>query len=121
MFPDRIKRVEREIQRTLSDVLRELKDPRVETVVITGVEVSKDLRTGRVLISTLTDTERVGALEALNKAAGRIGHRLGEELDLRRIPRLSFVYDPTLAHGAHIDALLAKVLPTSPEGTDDDA
>jgi len=116
MFPERIKRVEREIQRVLADVLRDLKDPRLAGVNITAVEVSKDLRTGRVFISTLKDEELPGALDALQRAAGRIGHALGDELDLRRIPKLSFLHDPTLANAAKIDALLARVVPKEDEG-----
>lgn len=115
MFPNRIKRVEREVQRTLADILRELKDPRLEGITITGVEISKDLRQGRVLISALRTETLPGALTALESAAGVIGRLLGQELDLRRIPRFTFLHDPSLAHGAKIDALLASVLPAEQE------
>lgn len=119
MFPERIKRVEREIQRVLADLLRELKDPRVAAVAITGVEVSKDLRTGKVFVSTLKAEDLTGAIEALQRASGWIGHRLGDELELRRIPKLSFVHDPTLIRAARIDALLAQVVPAESPAEDD--
>ncbi|MEO7994271.1 MAG: 30S ribosome-binding factor RbfA [bacterium] len=114
MFPDRIKRVEREIQRVLAELLREAKDVRLSEAAVTAVEVTKDLRTAQVLISVLHEEQREATLTALQRAAGHLGHRLGEELDLRRIPKLTFAFDPTLASGARIDAILARVVPADP-------
>jgi len=111
MFPNRIKRVEREVHRVLVDLLREVKDPRVVSATITDVKISKDLRSATVFVSTLDASTLLTALEGLQRAAGMLSHRLGDELDLRRIPRLQFVHDPSLAQGARIDAILASVLP----------
>lgn len=110
MFPNRIKRVEKEVLRVLSDLLRDLKDPRIGSATLTDVSISKDLRSATVFVSTLRPDELTPSLEGLNRAAGVLAHGLGDELDLRRIPRLQFVHDPSLAHGAKIDAILAQAL-----------
>lgn len=115
MFPNRIKRVEREVHRVLVDLLREVKDPRVVSATITDVKISRDLRSATVFVSTLDASTLSTALEGLQRAAGMLSHRLGDELDLRRIPRLQFVHDPSLAQGARIDAILASVLPDAEE------
>lgn len=110
MFPNRIKRVEREVLRVLVDLLREVKDPRVQDATLTDVTISKDLRTATVFVSTLRPENLDTVIAGLQHASGMLAHRLGAELDLRRIPRLTFAHDPSLAHGAKIDAILAAAL-----------
>lgn len=110
MFPNRIKRVEREVLRVLVDLLREVKDPRVQDATLTDVTISKDLRTATVYVSTLRPENLDTVIAGLQHASGMLAHRLGAELDLRRIPRLTFMHDTSLAQGAKIDAILAAAL-----------
>ncbi|MBD3670965.1 MAG: 30S ribosome-binding factor RbfA [Gammaproteobacteria bacterium] len=106
---DRSRRVGEQIQRELSELVRrEIKDPRLGMVTISGVEVSKDFSTARVFITVL-GKERSAAeedLEILNHAAGHLRGLLGRSIRLRHIPKLSFFYDAAIDSGARMDALI---------------
>lgn len=103
------------IQTTLSDLLQEMKDPRLEMVTITRVDLAKDMKTARVAFSVLGDeSRRNGALEGLQHARGRFQAGLHDQLKLRYTPVLSFEYDPAIAGSIRISELLKEVLGASP-------
>jgi ribosome-binding factor A len=104
------------IQQEVSDLLtRKLKDPRLEMVVITGVDVSPDLKLARVYFSRYGRPEEVRqAAEGLQKAAGYIKRELGARLQLRYVPDLQFLHDSSYEYGDRIEALL-KALPKEEE------
>jgi ribosome-binding factor A len=90
-------------------ILRETKDPRVQRVTVTWVDVSPDLSSARVLISVLgAEGPQTEAVQALNHARGFLRHELGRRLKLRSIPELRFSYDDTLDRAAHLEALIAR-------------
>ncbi len=94
----RADRVAREIQAELSRLAqRELKDPRVQDVTFTRVELSEDLREARVFfvpLGAIGEAERIGELEkGLRGAAPFLQRKVGRNLRLRFTPRLSFRYD----------------------------
>jgi ribosome-binding factor A len=99
------------IQEEISDIItRKVRDPRVEGVTITAVEVTPDLRYAEVYFATLGDEEgRQSALAGLNAAAGFLRHELAPRLDLRYTPELRFHVDHTWEQGARIDALLDQI------------
>ena len=107
----RQRRVGELIHREISELLeREMSDPRLNSVTITGVEVSPDLRHARVYVSTIgEEIERQEALAGLKHAAGFIRHELGARLRLRYVPELSFHLDKSLERGQRIEELLAKI------------
>src|SRR4030088_784724 len=78
-------------------IRRDLKDPRIGFVSITGVRMSPDLRMARVRISVLGDQdEQQRTLEGLRSATGVIRHELGRRLEnLRFSPSLRFELDPS--------------------------
>jgi len=92
---------------------RELADPELSSVVITNVEVSKDLSIARVSVRTLVDTDdlarRERVLTQLGRAASRLRRALGPGLGLRRIPDLRFAYDTGPDKSARVDELLAEI------------
>ena len=96
------------IQQEISDLLsRKLKDPRLEMVVITGVDVSPDLKQARVYFSRYGRPEEVRqSREGLQKAAGFIKRELGARLQLRYVPELQFVHDASYEYGDRIESLL---------------
>ena len=98
-------------------IRRELKDPRIGFVSITGVRMSPDLRTARVRISVLGDAEQQQAsLEGLNSAKGLIRHQLGRRLqNLRFSPDLVFELDPSIEYSVHISKRLREILPPDAE------
>ena len=100
-------RVADQIQRELAVlVARELADPRVGIVTISGVDLSPDLRNARVLITPGRDTDGDASTTALNHAAGFLRSRLARRVRLRRLPRLVFEHDRTLERALRIDALI---------------
>lgn len=92
-------------------VVFELKDPRVRSVTITGVEAAPDLTQAVVFVRSLADDPPVEeAIDGLDSAAGYIRRTLGRELRLRRIPELRFEADRTLESAQRIEALLDEAL-----------
>lgn len=115
----RADRVAEAIRVEVATFLREgAKDPRlVGMVTITAVEVTRDLRHGRIFISVMgTESERSATLEALESMKGHLRSRLARSLRLRVAPEISFKLDESVARAARIESLLAQVR----EKNDDD-
>ena len=112
MASNRIGRINEEIQRELSALIRTVKDPRVsETgmVSITAVETTPDLRYAKVYVSALDKEQSTAILKGLRSAAGFLRRELGHALQLRYTPELVFEQDDSIDKGAHILELLRKV------------
>lgn len=127
MAGNRIARINEEIQREMSTLLRSLKDPRVQggMVSITHVDTTGDLRYARIYISVLNKEEEKEVMRGLRSAAGYLRRELGSALRLRYTPELQFIADDSIAYGAHILSLLhdpEKVKPANPanEGTEEE-
>ncbi len=89
---------------------RNIKDPRIGFVTITGVDMSPDLRHARVHVSVMgTDQQKSDSLEALNHAAGWIRHELGQRIRMKFLPEIVFRADTSQEYGEHIDSLLDKL------------
>ena len=104
----RNQRLGAQLQRCLSELLRfETKDPGLADISLTAVELSKDLSVAKVYFSLLNpDGDPEPALEGLQRAAGFLRGRLGNELTVRHVPELRFVHDDSVAHGAEISKLI---------------
>jgi ribosome-binding factor A len=107
----RSERVSRHIRSTLADVLRRhVKDPRLQRVTITDVDVSTDLRLAKIYFVTASDEEKIQrVLDGFQKARPYIKRLLGQELGLRYMPDLRFYYDDSLDHGARMEALFRSI------------
>jgi ribosome-binding factor A len=104
--------IREEISRLL---LREIRDPRIGFVTITGASVSPDLRNVRVFVSVLGDAAaRDASLRALASAAGFIQKALFRNLRLRHSPAVAFQLDDSLERGDRIEQVLRRIH----EGTD---
>ena len=105
----RAERVNELIRRELVLLLKkETKDPRLQTVVITDVIVTRDLTSAKVFFSVDGPSQKVVA-SLLSKASGFFRTSLSKSLDLRHTPSLSFIYDTAPNTGAKIDDLLSKL------------
>lgn len=95
----------------ISELLRrEIRDPRVGAVTLTGAKVSKDLRQARIYFNLLGGKDdREAVLAGLKSAAGFIRSKVGKQLKLRFVPSLEFVYDDTEDEAQRIDELLRQV------------
>ena len=95
----------------ISELLRrEIRDPRIHAVTVTGVKVSKDLRHARVyfnLLGSPDDRETVSA--GLKSATGFIRSKVAKQLNLRFVPTLEFFYDESEDEAQRIDDLLNQV------------
>ena len=94
----------------ISELLsREIRDPRVRGVTITGAKLTKDLKLARVYFNLLGGgEERTNVLAGLRSAAGFIRSRVAKELKLRFVPSIEFFYDETEDQAQRIAELLKK-------------
>ena len=111
MASNRIGRINEEIQRELAELLRELKDPRVQKTMlsITRVETTPDLRYAKVNVSLLDKEYTKETLAGLKSSSGYLRRELGRSLQLRYTPELQWQADDSITHGAHILELLSKL------------
>ena len=108
MASNRIGRINDEIQRELSSLMRSLKDPRLQSglLTITHVDTTPDLRYSRIFVSALNKDQEKEMLKGLKSAAGYLRRELGTALKLRYTPELQFVADDSILQGAHILEML---------------
>ena len=91
-------------------LLRELNDPRLISVTITGVEVTDDLKTATVFFSAMgSQVQEEASLHGLQRAAGYMKKKLGRELRLRYVPDLLFKVDHSFDYGSRIDRLIQNI------------
>lgn len=107
----RSERVSGHIQKVLADVLQKhVKDPRLEMAIITGVKVSRDLRTARVYFTTSGDKKRSqDAAEGFKSAVGYVKRTLAQHLGLRYMPDVQFFYDESFDYGSQINKVLKSI------------
>jgi ribosome-binding factor A len=108
MNGSRMRRVDVAMRAVLSDAIaKDLKDPRVGFVTVTGVKTSPDLRHARVYVSVLGDAAvRSASVDGLRSAHGFLQRRLATELSLKHTPSLTFEYDESVDRGMRISSLL---------------
>jgi ribosome-binding factor A len=106
----RAQKVGDQIQRELSAILhRELRDPRVGMITLTGVEVSPDCAHATVFFTCLDASHVHDATEGLRRAAGFLRTQLAKRIKLYTAPELRFVYDESIERGAHLSQLIDSV------------
>lgn len=104
-------RVGAEMQRELSLLLRdEARDPRLKQVTIQEVRVVRDLSHAKVYFTLMERDQAKQVESALNKAKGFLRHRLSEEMNLRVVPQLNFVYDKSFETGMRLTSLIDKAV-----------
>ena len=108
MASNRIGRITEEIQKELANLLRSVKDPRVQDTMIsiTHVETTPDLRYAKVYVSFLQDDRAEGALKGLKSAGGYLRRELGRALQLRYTPELVWALDDSITYGAKMLKLI---------------
>jgi len=99
------------IRQVIADALtREVRDPRVGFVTVTGVLVTNDLSHARVMVSIPgDDSEKSKALQGLQSAAGFLRTRAARALTTRTVPELHFELDKGMEHAARIEKLLQTI------------
>ena len=102
-------------------LLRDLRDPRIGFVTITGASVTPDLRSARIFVSVLGDDgAREDSLQALNHAAGFVRRELFRNLRLRHSPSVTFLLDESINRGARIEEVLREIQEDAPDTPEDE-
>ena len=105
---NRAQRISDEVRREVGRLLvEEAKDPRVKLVSITSCEVSRDLSHAKLFFTMADEAPDLKVTMAgLDKASGFLRSRIAELLDLRKTPKLRFVYDSSVAEGRRLSRLI---------------
>jgi ribosome-binding factor A len=118
MSRGRMRRVDGTVRAVLSEAIaKDLHDPRVGFVTVTGVKTSQDLRHACVYVSVLGDqSARAASLDGLRSAQGFLQGVLASQLTLKHTPTLTFEYDESIDHGMRITELLDSHPPGTADG-----
>ena len=108
MASNRIMRINEEIQKSLADALRTVKDPRVSgtMISITRVETTPDLRYAKVYVSFLEENKAADAMKGLKSAGGYLRREVAGDLKLRYTPELVWALDDSIVYGAKLLSLI---------------
>ncbi len=117
----KMNRVTSDIKITLSELLREVKDPRVSKLIsIVKLDVSGDMSYATVYVSAIEGFEATAeSVKALNKsAAGYLRRELGSRMKLRKVPQLRFVADNSIENSANISRIIDSFSPTESQSVE---
>ncbi|WP_447745878.1 30S ribosome-binding factor RbfA [Pseudomonas nicosulfuronedens] len=111
----RTQRIGDQMQRELALLIqREIKDPRLGLVTITGVDVARDLSHAKVYVTVMGQDDNAEVVKQntsiLNDAAGYLRMLLGKAMKLRTVPQLHFSYDASIRRGAELSALIERAV-----------
>ncbi|HPJ33501.1 MAG TPA: 30S ribosome-binding factor RbfA [Spirochaetota bacterium] len=104
-------RLEELIKRIVSEIiLRELKDPRIGFITVTGVELNRDLSEAKIGVSILgSPTEVRKSMEGIRSSSGYVQKLLGKELKIRSVPRVYFFLDKSVEEGVELVNRIEKL------------
>ena len=109
----RSKRVAQELQKEIAVILqREVKNPQIGMVTVSGVEVSRDLAYAKIFVTFLFDDQDAidSGLKSLRESTGYIRTLVGKAMRLRIVPELRFEYDRSLTEGMRMSNLVSNVV-----------
>ena len=111
MANNRLARTNDDIQRVLSELLRNVKDPRVQQgmISVTRVETTGDLRYAKVWLSVYGLKDEKEFRRGLKSASGWLRKELARSMNLRYTPELVFELDHSIEYGAHINELISSL------------
>ena len=122
MASNKLQRTNDDIQFVLSNLLRQVKDPRVNQgslVSITRVDTTGDLRYCKIYVSFLGEVNEKEFKKGVKSAAPWLRRELGMALNLRYTPELIFELDTSIAYGAHINSIIEGLnIPAEDEDED---
>lgn len=115
--PARGQRIADQIQRDLAELIqREVRDPRVGMVTLSGVEITPDYAHAKVFFTVL-GAPAAEATAGLNAAAGHLHNLLFRRLRIHTVPRLHFIHDVSVERGFELEQLIKRAA----AGTGDDS
>jgi len=106
----KIDRLESAVIKELSYILsNEVKNKKLNFVVVTDCKITSDLSYAKVYIRLLKDEDKKEILEALKNASGFIRRELSNRVDVRHTPELEFVYDESIEYAKNIENIIEKI------------
>jgi len=103
----RSERVAGTMRRELAQLIQlEVKDPEVGFIGLSDVEVTRDLSHAKVFVTVFETDKAESSVKALNRAAGYLRKRLGQEMRIRSVPELHFLHDASVETGLQMDSLI---------------
>ena len=115
---NRAERVAGTLRRELAQLIQlEIKDPEVGFIGLSDVEVTRDLAHARVFVTVFEPDKAAGSLKALNRAAGYLRRRLGQEMRIRSVPELHFVHDASVETGQRMYDLIDAAISADRHGS----
>lgn len=108
----RFDRINEELKKVLSEIIRDMKDPRISPLTtVMRAEATNDLKQCRVMISVYDrdDEARRATVAQLNRAEGFVAREVGRRMDLRHIPTFEFRLDDSIEYSVHISEILNKL------------
>ena len=116
----RNRRIAEQMRRNLSEIVRrELKDPRLQFLTITRVDLSGDLSHAKVFVTVFETDKAEASIKALNRAAGYLRRRLGQEMRIRSVPELHFQHDASVETGQRMDSLINAAVASDRDESED--
>lgn len=111
MASNKLARTNDDIQFTMSKLLREVKDPRVQQgmISVTRVETTGDLRYSKIWLSVMGMQDEKEFRRGLKSASGWLRWELGNAMKLRYTPELVFEVDHSIEYGAHINEVISSL------------
>lgn len=112
MSVKRLDRINEEVKKTLAEIVRELKDPRISPMTtIVMADVTNDYKQAKIKVSVYDTDESVRqeTVKALNYAKGFIAHELGNRMQIRHLPDLKFILDNSIEYSVHIASVIDKL------------
>lgn len=110
--PERLAEV---MKQELSELLRQLKDPRIGFVTVTSVEVSRDLRYAKVFTSVMgSEDDQKKTMAALEKAQGHLRSEIGRRIRLRYTPEITFKLDHSISDGMRLVGIIEEIADKKP-------
>ena len=89
-------------------IFKEIKNPFIKTVNLTGVEITNDLSFAKVYFTCMNE-DRQKILEELNNAKGFLRGKLAEVIEIRHTPELVFAYDNSIEYGMNIERIIKNI------------
>lgn len=107
----KVNRVTEDIKREITDIMRELKDPRIKGMLsVVKVDVTNDYSLAKVYVSAVEGFETAKeSIKGLNSAAGFVRREIGSRLKLRKTPEIKFIADNSIEHGMDIAKILKNM------------
>ncbi len=104
-------RVNEAVTNEVSQIAREIKDPRLAGVMltVTGADVSPDLKFAKIFYSVIGEHDPKETAKALKSAAPFVRSQLARRLNMRNTPEITFVFDESVERGAHMNELFRSI------------